>query len=259
MLSRVSIYASTLSISNTPLCIVVLVRLFNRSELMLFKCVWGLWRLLTFLCVRRSFFRLVWTRSVSSLTRFVRRTHEPSFTLFTQQCDHLLLLDHLLLTLCFASTLPGQVLLTVLLLAHLLATPPPSSRYALCYSLLCCLVCELSYSICSSPCFSVYYSFCYSFCSLRCYLSSATRSSASCYSPATRSSAPRSVSWSPFLSATFPVLKTLRKQICSIIFQAFKNTVVVPVQNSKIFRAMRGVESNTYDLSPSIFFRSVKK
>jgi hypothetical protein len=98
--------------------------------------------LLTFLCVRRSFFRLLWTRSVSSLTRLVRRTHEPSFTLFTQQCDHLLLLHHLLLTLCFA-TLPGQVLLAVLLLAHLLATPLPSSRYALCYSLLCYLVCAL--------------------------------------------------------------------------------------------------------------------
>jgi len=254
MLSRVSIYASTLSISNTSLCIVVIVRLFNRSELMLFKCVWGLWRLLTFLCVKRSFFRLVWTRSISSLTRFVRRTHEPSFTLFTQQCDHLLLLDHLLLTLCFASTLPGQVLLTVLLFAHLLATPPPSSRYALCYTRSSAAWSVLSYSICSSPCFSVYFSFC----SLRCYLSSATRSSASCYSPATRSSAPRSVSWSPFLSATFPVLKTLRKQICSIIFQAFKNTVVVNVQNSKIFRAMRGVESNTYDLSPSIFFEAWK-
>jgi hypothetical protein len=155
--------------------------------------------LLTFLCVKRSFFRLVWTRSISSLTRFVRRTHEPSFTLFTQQCDHLLLLDHLLLTLCFASTLPGQVLLTVLLFAHLLATPPPSSRYALCYTRSSAAWSVLSYSICSSPCFSVYFSFC----SLRCYLSSATRSSASCYSPATRSSAPRSVSWSPFLSICY--------------------------------------------------------
>jgi hypothetical protein len=51
-------------------------------------------------------------------------------------CDHLLLLlhhlflDHLLITLCFA-TLPGQVLLAVLLLVHLLATPPPSTRSAL--------------------------------------------------------------------------------------------------------------------------------